>query len=609
MSKTVLFENWTWNFDFDDSMPNLKKVVEDAGKKHSSSVDAVSMFNEMRSGKRATLHVPTVQAIYLLNHIVDNVPSDSGAVGMQCDEKGCVQYFCVESDVTVASGQKSRIAAVYNPTNGKFRACMLDAAGTLSKYPTIAPNSDAGQIFLLLLAYASMAVPASASDCFSSEFDRAFDGYFAEKNPMQRDAECMFRMCDNIYRRVETYQRTGRLPIDIPSSGNVPMITKLKLDNGEFVPNEGMIGTFKILKGNPMKKRNPATGLKTMADYTKAFAFNVDLTEEEKRNIPVMPDSYKPSKFLYEMASMAKAGMRKFMLRGMAGTGKTTDARALAQALNLPYLRFTCSEGTDEMELVANMIPNTAKPADMDFSDFPSLQDIMMDPATALSKVTGKYEDGINEAEAFSFILKAVAGKGMKQAEKEKDFVMVESDIIKACRRPAVCEIQEPACIAKPATLVKLNGLLDGGGSITLLNGEEIHLNENTVFVFTTNSNYRGCRAFNESVLSRMDEIIDYDGMTAKELAARVIGKVKPPQEEVDNIRTMAEIILDIQKYCETEGITGGVCCSREFENWVISYLVKNDMKESCRWTVISKISDDKEIQDEIMKNVVSNKI
>ena len=106
-----------------------------------------------------------------------------------------------------------------------------------------------------------------------------------------------------------------------------------------------------------------------------------------------------------------------------------------------------------------------------------------------------------------------------------------------------------------------------------------------------------------------MDEIIDYDGMTAKELAARVIGKVKPPQEEVDNVRTMAEVILDIQKYCETEGISGGVCCSREFENWVISYLVKGDMKESCRWTVISKISDDKEIQDEIMKNVVSNKI
>lgn len=33
MSKTVLFDTWTWNYDFDDSMPNLKKVVEDAGKK------------------------------------------------------------------------------------------------------------------------------------------------------------------------------------------------------------------------------------------------------------------------------------------------------------------------------------------------------------------------------------------------------------------------------------------------------------------------------------------------------------------------------------------------------------------------------------------------
>lgn len=607
MSKTVLFDTWTWNYDFDDSMPNLKKVVEDAGKKYTTSVGAISKYNEQRNGKRATLHVPTVQAVYALHKIL-TATEQHGAIGVQTGSKGEVQYYCAEVDVQTATATgKERIAAVYNAKNGKFRACALDDAGTLLKYPVIASGSDAGQMFLLLLAFASTFDPRSG--LYSKEFDEDFNNYFAEKNPMTRDAECMFRMCDNIYRRVETVKGDNSLPVDIPSSGNVPALTKLKIDQGEYAPDRVLVGNFQILKGDPLKKRNPATGLKTMEDYTKAFAFAVDLTDEEKIHIPVMPDSYKPSKYLYEMASMAKAGMRKFMLRGMAGTGKTTDAVALAQALNLPYLRFTCSEGTDEMELVANMIPNTAKADEMDFSDLPSLQDIMMDPATALSKVSGTYEDGISDSEAFRLILKAVAGKGIKQAEKEKDFVMVESDIIKACRRPAVCEIQEPACIAKPATLVKLNGLLDGGSSITLLNGEEVKLNENTVFVFTTNSNYRGCRAFNESVLSRMDEIIDYDGMTAKELAARVIGKVKPPQEEVDNVRTMAEVILDIQKYCETEGISGGVCCSREFENWVISYLVKGDMKESCRWTVISKISDDKEIQDEIMKNVVSNKI
>ena len=608
MSKTVLFDNWTWNYNFDDSMPNLKKVVEDAGKKYTTSVGAISKFNEQRNGKRATLHVPTVQAIYMLQKIM-TATDQTGAVGVQTDSHGEVLYYCAESDVETMAGKK-RIAAVYNTKNGKFRAYTLDASGTLGKYPVIAAGSDAGQMFLMLLATASRNENKGLNRLlFSEEFRNDFDSYFAEKNPMARDAECMFRMCDNLYRRIETVKGIGSLPVDIPSSGNVPALTKLKIDQGEYAPDHVLAGEFQILKGDPLKKRNPATGLKTMEDYTKAFAFAADLTEEEKEHIPVMPDSYKPSKYLYEMASMAKAGMRKFMLRGMAGTGKTTDAVALAQALNLPYLRFTCSECTDEMELVANMIPNTATADEMDFSDLPSLQDIMMDPATALSKVSGTYEDGISDSEAFRLILKAVAGKGIKQAEKEKDFVMVESDIIKACRRPAVCEIQEPACIAKPATLVKLNGLLDGGSSITLLNGEEVKLNENTVFVFTTNSNYRGCRAFNESVLSRMDEIIDYDGMTAKELAARVIGKVKPPQEEVDNVRTMAEVILDIQKYCETEGISGGVCCSREFENWVISYLVKGDMRESCRWTVISKISDDKEIQEEIMKNVVSNKI
>ena len=46
------------------------------------------------------------------------------------------------------------------------------------------------------------------------------------------------------------------------------------------------------------------------------------------------------------------------MMTGDAGTGKTTDARMIAQILGLPYYVFTCGPGTDELELLATTVPN-----------------------------------------------------------------------------------------------------------------------------------------------------------------------------------------------------------------------------------------------------------
>ena len=218
-----------------------------------------------------------------------------------------------------------------------------------------------------------------------------------------------------------------------------------------------------------------------------------------------------------------------------------------------------------------------------------------MDPATALSKVSGEYKEGISEDEAFSAILAKIAETKAEVQEKEKDFVMVESEIIKGCEYPSIIEIQEPACISKQATLVALNSLFDGGKTITLLDGTEIERNPNSIFVFTTNSNYRGCREFNESVLSRMEEIIDYDIPTINEMVDRVIKKTGIDESERPNLELMAQVVRDIQQYCKENMISGGVCCTREYENWVRAYMVKGNMKEAAKYAIISKVSSDQE--------------
>ena len=62
---------------------------------------------------------------------------------------------------------------------------------------------------------------------------------------------------------------------------------------------------------------------------------------------------------------------------------------------------------------------------------------------------------------------------------------MVESSIATGRRRPSIIEIQEPSVITKPGTLVRLNGLLDDGASITLTSGEVVRRNPKRSFFLT----------------------------------------------------------------------------------------------------------------------------
>ena len=92
------------------------------------------------------------------------------------------------------------------------------------------------------------------------------------------------------------------------------------------------------------------------------------------------------------------------MMTGVAGVGKTTDARIIAQVLRVPYYCFTCGPETDEMTLLASMIPNMRKKPETE-PDLPIFEDMLMDPASALAQLSGHYENGIESNEAFQKIL------------------------------------------------------------------------------------------------------------------------------------------------------------------------------------------------------------
>lgn len=117
----------------------------------------------------------------------------------------------------------------------------------------------------------------------------------------------------------------------------------------------------------------------------------------------------------------------------------------------------------------------------------------MMDPAGVLMELTGNYEEGLGMQEGFEKLLGEAYRAGKREAEIQKDFVMVESELVQGCRRPSVIEIQEPTVVGRAGVLVKLNSLLDDCAAVTLADGEVVRRNPDTIIIMTTNTAYNGC--------------------------------------------------------------------------------------------------------------------
>lgn len=164
-------------------------------------------------------------------------------------------------------------------------------------------------------------------------------------------------------------------------------------------------------------------------------------------------------------------------------------------------------------------------------------------------------------------------------------------------------EIQEPSVITRPGTLVKLNGLLDEGCAITLTSGEVVKRHPETVILITTNMGYKGCRGFNESVLSRMRMVHYLKPLDAEAMVDRVKKKI----DFKDNIllKKMADTVCAIQKYCRTEMISGGVCGYREYEDWVWAYCVQHDILKAAERTLVAKAATEYEEREEIFNKLV----
>lgn len=589
-----IFENWTFNRGLPEPFAD---VASDRGKKDTTDPVALSIHNHMTKAKRATLHAPTLKALLSVAAIIGG---EMGAFGIQT-ESGTIKRYCMEYVKPSGAGTEIRIG-VYEPQTGKWSGIVKNGTA-LAPYPQISERGISGKEIIMMSIFASM---TEESPLYDQELSDAFTQLNSEikngfSNP-EKATDLAFLCCDNLYRRISNCTALGAagIPLDENSiaSGNVPLILTSQLDAGDYNPTRTVYGEFQVLEC-----KNQGM-MKTIAELKEQYDRKFELTEREKLLVPKLPENYSVSVEAQEiLEAVIQSPMRVFLSVGESGTGKTTNAKIIAQLLGLPYYAFTCSEGTDEVDLVSSMVPNTEEKGGKVQIPMPTYRDIIMDPASALAQVCGTYESSIDNEAAFQKLLTMFYQNGFENGKDEKKFVMVESCIVTGCRRPSLVEIQEPSVITKPGTMVKLNGLLDEGSAITLTSGEVVKRHPETVILITSNMGYKGCRGFNESVLSRMRMVHYLDPLDADGMVERVKTKVNFDDEIM--LKKMADIVCRIQKHCKTEMVSGGVCGYREYEDWVWAYSVQKDVLKSASRTIVAKAAPEQEEREEIYKNLV----
>ena len=457
---------------------------------------------------------------------------------------------------------------------------------------------------------------------------------------MDESKESMAVLCDNAYRRIKDDTCEAHVKLEVDASGNLMRVSTAQLDSGAFTPADVTAGEFTIFARTGPATIKKAGVLVEKEDFAGKYVMQPrTLSVAEEGLVPEIPDWYIIPQEVVDICRHAKEStgrsmqMRNFLLRGPAGTGKTMGAKAIAAGLHLPYMKYTCSAGTEIFDFVGMIFPDsdegTTGDAVLDkereelksmggityenvakLLKLPDVDDMDFDPAGTYQSLTGKEKEDATAQDCMGLVLEMVTKKvqalsQMKSDEKSsgQTYRYVETDFIKALKHGYVIEIQEPTTIMQPGVLVGLNSLLEQSGGITLPTGEIIERHPDAVVVVTTNVSYEGCRGMNQSVIDRMSLVKDVELPEPEVMVERAMSVTGAADEY--QVSQMVQVVNDLADYCRKNSITDGSYGMRSLIDWVLSTEITGDPYESALYTIISKATADEEDREALITTVL----
>ena len=525
----------------------------------------------------------------------------------------------------IKNGETEQIIMVAENKNKelKFSAAEVENGGVLKQYN--ADGTRKGSLILVGL------FPYFMKD---EEFSRLFnemEGYL-KKDPdsfsqdeVSEFSKLLCAATNNLYYRLKNGSILGDAGINFDPEVNTLRFSDI---GGKGKYTKAVYGgNAKMCVQEENATASAATGSALKGKYS---IVSHDLTDEEKALVPTMAPWYITPVWVETEAKIIEASkifpipFRSLLLYGGAGTGKTEGAKAIFSALGLPGVSICCHIDMTMIDFFGTLIPNVEKYGDKSKSDvsamlnIPSFEDVDNDFQNTYKKLFGKEADAFSTpADCYAKINELMT---KSCSDGEPDFIYVESEFVKAYRNGWGIEIQEPTIIKRNSVLAGLNKALDNdpdAASITLPTGEVVRRHPDTVVIMTTNQDYDGCNNIQQSVLSRMQNKRQIANPTVDDLVSRTLSETSFPDKTV--LRTMANIIQQINEYCATADVTDGICGPRELSNWakrtyIESVLDGNDPKAKIESkyvlraafpTIIEKVSQTAEDQEAVVIEVI----
>lgn len=583
----------------------------------------VSVASKYGDGKEATLSASVIKAVHAICGCMNG---NDGAVGTQ-DNKSMAEY---KSSVNADAYH----LVVYNKDSGTIMASVYDKnTETVENYVLNAAGRDGAAIVMALH-------PTLMEDM---EYRTKFYEYYAEFQSGFPDQTKMLNLmgciCDNVYRRAKDESCDAHVKTSLDKSGNLMRVSKTQLDSGAYTPTKVEAGNFCIFAHSTSNGTiKAAETVIEQSDFVGKFELQPrNLTLEEQALVPKLPEWYIVPEEAVEICKHAQlttgkaTQMRNFLLRGPAGTGKTMCAKAIAAGLNLPYMKYTCSAGTEIFDFIGQILPDSENKSVATNEELqkveamgginyenvskllnlPDLEDMEYDPEGTYKILTGIDKKDASVQDCMAVVLDKTISKvqaltKVKNDEKQsggQTFSYTETDFLRALKNGYVVELQEPTTIMQPGVLVGLNSLLEQEGSITLPTGEIIERHPDAVVVVTTNVDYEGCRGLNQSVVDRMSLIKDIELPTPEVMVQRAMSVTGETDEH--QVSQMVNVVNSMAEYCKKNSILDGSVGMRSLIDWIISTQITGDVYKSALSTIISKATTDEDARMALITNTL----
>lgn len=393
--------------------------------------------------------------------------SGKGAVGT-IDHRHVAEY---KSSVS----EEAYHLVMYNSQDGSFLASVYQTDTKVKE--TYQMNRSKRDGAALLMA---MFPEFNTDDEFKEKFGEYYVEYAAGFPDVDKAADIVGILCDNVYRRIKDPACKAHVKTNVDMAGNIMRLTSTHLDSGQFKPRKLVAGEFTIFDtAKSSKAASRAKPIVALSDFVGKYNFHKrSFSMLEQMLIPKMPEWYcVPEETVrvckHIQATTGKsAQMRNFLFRGPAGSGKTMAAKAIASALNLPYMKLTCSSDTEIYDFVGQYVPvSNSETTDTEgvnpeieklnamggityenvakLMKLPDLACLEYDPEGTYERLTGEVKETVSVEECIKVVFDKITQKIQELVSTSSDggqkFSYVETDFINALKNGYLVEIQERA--------------------------------------------------------------------------------------------------------------------------------------------------------------------